>query len=310
MGDPPKLAGFFLSHQDQFALSADATMFAQDICLDLMPVGGNSSSKPSFAAELLGDQQSGELARQILDSICQRGGNRRPRFSAALLCNAIGRVAGALATTGLAAYEILRDKEKGHICRLHKVPTQGLHRFFNGYLQVIPKCDRDYWSRSHAFVRTQDVWRISMPTALGGSSGLKRTIAKLAKLNRLSSEFSTTELENPAGLPANLAPRYFAETDFVKAKVTSKYGWDTRDYTISRWTEFYFCYKQLKFRWVQACIREHIVDQINALFRKHGMEAQIAVRGLPTAAEILSIRQSVVDGQTSFEDALERSRVT
>lgn len=304
-----RLAAYFPSRQGQTDLSSSAWMFADDITKDIMPISGRSSTKPAFAVELNGTKEPRDLACRILQSLSGRAGDSSTGDYADVTCDAVRRVAGRMAVSGSAVYEILRDSEGNQVYRLLGVPTYRLFRIVCGHLQLIPKSDRDFCKRSYSYARNQDVWRISMPSSLGGSRGYRRVFSKLSKFPPFGPEFLTSELNNPAWSPADGVLRYTEQSEYYEAKATSSYGWNRRDYSTTKWTEFYLCLRTLKFKWAQACIREHIVAEINALIRGLGLEVEIVVKGLPTASEIEAIRQSVHEGQMSFRDANEACEI-
>lgn len=298
-----RLAAYFPSQQHQTDFSSSAWMFADDISKNIMPISGSSSRNPDFAVELIGPAETHVLACRILESLSSRAWKRSARPFADVTCDAVRRVAGRMAVSGYAVYEILRNKDGDRVYRLRAIPTYRLYRIVCGHLQLIPKNDRDFCKRSYSYAQNQDVWRISMPRNLGGSRGYRRVFSKLSKFGPFGPEFLARDLNNPAWSPADGFLRYAKEAEYYEAKATSSYGWNRRDFSTSRWTEFYLCHRTLKFNWAQACIREHIVAEINALLCRLGLEVAIVVRGLPTAAQIETSRQSVYEGQMSFRDA-------
>ena len=304
-----RLAAYFPSQQSQTDFSISAQMFAEDICKYIMPFSGNSSRKPDFAVELTGADESRVFACRILESLSNRSWDSSTGDHADVTCKAVRGVAGRMAVSGYAVYEILRNTDGDLVYRLLGIPSKRLYRIVCGHLQLIPKNDRDFYKRSHSYARNQDVWRISMPSRLGSSRGYRRVFSKLSKFAPFGPEYLASELNHPAWSPADGFLRYAKELEYYESKATSSYGWNRRDVSTLMWTEFYLCHRTLKFNWAQACIREHIVAEINALFRGLGLEVAIVVKGLPTAAEVEAIRQSVYEGQVSFRDAHEACEV-
>ena len=94
------------------------------------------------------------------------------------------------------------------------------------------------------------------------------------------------------------------EVQLFTTKATAQWGWDQRDYKLQHWTEFYAVYRHIKLKWAQACIREHIVAELNQLFRRLHIEAEIVVTGLPIAQTILEVQQRMCEGDVSLTDAL------
>jgi hypothetical protein len=61
----------------------------------------------------------------------------------------------------------------------------------------------------------------------------------------------------------------------------------------------------MTFRWSQAVLREHIIDQLNALFERLNLVAKIHVVGLQTAADILKLRGAMSEGSVPYAKAFE-----
>ena len=105
-------------------------------------------------------------------------------------------------------------------------------------------------------------------------------------------------------------PRLYArEIEVFVAKITTRWGWNQRDYHLEYRTKFYANYRSVTMQWVQAYMREYIIAELNQLFRRLHIEAKIVVKGLPTARRILEIRQQMCEGKISFGDALDACSV-
>ena len=102
---------------------------------------------------------------------------------------------------------------------------------------------------------------------------------------------------------------YRREMELFVAKATARLGWHMRNSGLKIWTEFYAMYRFVTLDWAKACMREHITDELNQLFRRLHIEAEIVVEGLPTAQEILKIRQQMCEGKISLRDASNASSV-
>ena len=89
-------------------------------------------------------------------------------------------------------------------------------------------------------------------------------------------------------------------TEIYYGQVTKTWGWNRRDWSQERSTEFFTFYKMVTFRWAQAVLREHVVSEINGLFMRLGMSCILRVSGLPTSDEILRLRGELLSGNISF----------
>jgi len=91
----------------------------------------------------------------------------------------------------------------------------------------------------------------------------------------------------------------------MEARITSLWGWPSRDTSLSHRTEYYLLYRTLTFRCAQAILRTHIVDQLNLLLERLKFNSQITMCGIPTPEFILEMRQKMTKGSVSFMEALE-----
>ena len=85
--------------------------------------------------------------------------------------------------------------------------------------------------------------------------------------------------------------------------MTRKWGWNRRDFSQRNWTEFATFYRTITFKWSQARIREHILDEFNALLKRLGVKAELRITGLPNSGHILDLRNQMTEGLTSYAEA-------
>ena len=302
----PRIAPYFPSLKKQDFSNSNVYMFAEDVRLAVMPTGGRPRLATNFSVEIQGSSEHKTRATEILESLAGR-----PRYSPAeLLSSAVGRIAGKLAWNGRAVYQIVRDEKNVEACRLHGFTSQRLFRFFGRYIQIIPKADRGLWEKTCVIIPMQDVWDIAMPQLLGGYRGYRAMVGRLARFQHLAPSFLTNELSRQQGWPPYYDfQRYVRESELFVAKLTVWWGWNQRDFSQRSWTGFYLFYRTLRFKWAQACLREHIVKELNQLFRRLGIEAEIVVQGLPTASEIMAVQQRMCEGRISFNDAYDACSV-
>ena len=302
----PRAVQYFPSLKKQDFPNLNVYMFTEDVRLAVMPIrGGGPRSTPDFSVEIQGGPEHETRASEILKSLSE---HNQPSL-AELLSAAVETIAIQLARNGRAVYEIVQD-ERGDACQLHGFTSQRLFRFFGRYIQIIPKADRVPRGKIYVIIPERDVWGIAMPQVLGGCRGYRAMLRRLAGFQHLTPSFLTNELSRQQGWPPYYDyQRYVRESELFVAKLTARWGWNQRDSGQRSRTEFYWFYRTLQFNWAQACLREHIVKELNRLFRRLGIEAEIVVKGLPTASEILAIRQRMCEGHISFSDAYDACSV-
>ena len=297
---PPRVARHSPSLSKREDLNTEVYMFASDVQLAIMPIGGRRRYAPNFSAEIQGCSEQISLVTDIIRSLAERG--RETHGTAELLCYAVDSIAMQLAWNGRMVCEVIRDDKNGEVRRLQNFTTRRLFRAFGRYIQLIPKADRGLWKKSHAFIPAKDIWEITMPRALGGSFGHRVMLRKLSWFRYMAPWLAgdLTEGRQPAYYNFQEHNR---KSKMSVATITASWGWDHRESSTQNWTEFYLYYRQLQFKWAQACLREHIVKELNRLFGRLGIEAEVVVNGLPTTSDILEIRRQMCEGNISFDEA-------
>ena len=290
------MAKHFPSLRTEAGPNLDAWMFTEDILA------------ANFAVEVQARQAHESHAIAILKSL-----TNRPEYITqgldSLLGASVDKIARELVFYGRSVHEIVRDEENNGVYLLYSFTPKRLYRVFGRYIQLIPKADRSLWKKAYVVIPDKDVWDIAMPEELGGCRGYRAMLKKLSRFPHLGPSFFMDELTQKQWPPHYNTQRYIRESEFFQAKVTARWGWNRRDYGQQNWTEFYLFYRTLQFMWAQAFMREHIVRELNRLFRRLGIEAEIVVKGLPTSNEILAVRQRMCEGDISFNEALNECSV-
>jgi hypothetical protein len=185
---------------------------------------------------------------------------------------------------------------------------QRLFRLPKVYVQFVPKPDRVKWGKSVVILPKEKIWLVTMPNAVGGYRGYRRLLKNLARFNWTAPPFWQADLGR--GLLEKKTAFDFVEyrrkMDIYQARITRKWGWNGRDTTSEKWTEFGLFYRIITFKWAQARLREHIVVELNSLFRRLKIEAQIQIVGLSTSDEILQTRAAMSEGSISYAKAFDK----
>ena len=304
----PRVVRHFPSVREEADLNANTHIFVEDASLGVMPIGGRLRQASNFSAEIQGRLDHKTRAIAILKSLTSRYRYNEQSLNE-LLGAAVAEVAYKLIWHGRAVHEIIRGVESNDAYLLHSFTPRRLFRFPRRYLQIVPKTDRGLWGKCCVIIPERDIWGITMPTVLGGCRGYLTMLRNLERFSHLHPSFLTDESgeqEWPAYLDLQ---RYVREAKLFESKVTARWGWGRRDATDRNWTEFYAIYRNVTFKWAQACMREHIAKELNRLFQRLNIEAKIAMEGLPTARKILDIRKQMCEGEISLSDAFDACSV-
>ena len=287
-------------------------MFLQDIRLGIMPIGGKLDHAPNFSVEI-DDRNSDEpCVIAILESLTRRYRQQnwysQPPLEE-LLSSAVEAIALALVWEGRSVHKIFWDKRNDGVYRLHAFAYQWLFRMFGRYIRILPQ---NHWhpdDKIYDVITEKDIWDIVMPKKLGGYQGHRAMLKKLLRFANIVPSFLEHKI-NPYEWPTYFNTKHYAqETKLFVARTTERWGWSQRDYNSENWNEFYGMYRSVTLKWAQACLREHIIKELNQLFLRLQIDAEIVVKGLPTAWEILRIRKQMCEGEISFIEAFKKCSV-
>ena len=167
----------------------------------------------------------------------------------------------------------------------------------------VPRKDRASIGRRMNLIPKSRVWELRMPTVLGGVGGHRRLLRALRREQSVAPAFFSSDLEVHRKDPAFDLARYARLTAIHQARVTRRWGWNRRDTTDTHTTEFFQWANRATAAWALAVLREHIVAELNALMRRLGIEARIVITGLVYPQEAIRIREALIRGDMSFEDA-------
>jgi len=295
----PSMASHFPSLSNGPDIDPDAHMFTRDIPLAIMPIGGRTEKQENFTVEFIGEESDCEKAKSIIGEL---GEFDKYDFTATV-CDAVDYIARHLSWEGQAFYEIIKDNEQIYI---HGFTSKNLLKIIIWYLQIIPPGDWDLWKRKFVFINKKRIWNVKIPRELGGTSGYKRILKRLRKYNHLGPSFYRQDLERGLGTKNYDFPKYVRNCEIYFNRITQKWGWNRRDWSQERCTEYYSFYKMLSFKYAQAILREHIIKEINKFLDRLSVKCKLVVGGLPTAKEILQTRSDMQKGTISFSEASDK----
>ena len=305
----PRVARYFRSLSREIHTNPSVHMFVQDVHVAVMPIGGRFSQERDFSVEIQGSSKHEHQVVSILQSLTDGDLFSEPNLKE-LLSDVVNKIALYLASGGRSVYEIIRDKENEDAWRLYSFTDKRLFRAFGKYIQIVPKSDRQLWKKSYVIIPKEDIWEIAMPKVLGGFRGYRSILKKLSRFSQIVPSFLMDEMSQQKWPAYFNVKNYEKEKNLFVAKTTTRWGWHMRSSRLRIWTDFYGMYRFITFDWAKACLREHIIKELNQLFRQLQIDAEIVVKGLPTAREILKTRQQMCEGKITFDEASKKSSVS
>lgn len=283
-------------------LNSNVHMFSQDLRWGVVPIGGRMDGHPNFSVRIDGDADNVKTATRLLAEIGQRDRNNLTRC----VCEAINQIATQLSWSGRAPYELVSDDAGVHLAnftsrRLIKVPGY--------YLQFVPKDDWNVVGRRIVAIPSSTIWCIDMPPELGGRNGFIQTCKQLAAFDLSGPDFWRVEIQvgNRSGYYDFETYRKLSEV-FI-GQTTRNWGWGGRNLSHDRETDFYTLHRMIKFARTKALIREHIVKNINELYKRLAMDCTLNISGLPSSSDISLTSIEFSEGRLSFGEIYKRVRV-
>lgn len=274
-------------------------MFTEDLGLGLVPF--RARRKDGFEVNWKGDSGQVEKALQIIRSIARETYQGDDES----VLDAIRNITQEIAWAGRGCFEIIRHENE--ISALRFSPE---HMFVAGsyIVQLVP---RRLWAeigKRINVLRRNDIWMISVPNELGGLRAYKRMLRALSASGRgLMPEFYNEDLVTQRGSYFDFQ-KYIREKELFEAKATRSWGWTRRDYSAKNWTEYALFHRTLKFRYSQAVLRDHIISELNVLFKRLGFECSFSLSGVTTPNEIAAEHVRMAAGEISFLKASQVSR--
>ena len=299
----PTVATHFPSLSRGPDLNQNIHMFTQDVQLAVMPIGGRTEKHKEFAVSLAGSAEDQERAQQLIGEI----GRYDRHDVTGMVCDAIDEIARHLAWEGCAAYELIRGADG--LQHVWGFTSKGLWALPGYYLQTIPRGDWDLWKKKFVIVPAKRIWYVQMPSVLGGRRGYRAVLRRLMKFERLGPAFWRRDLERGVQSSGFDLQRYALNSDIYFGRVTKRWGWNRRDWSQERATEFFNFYKFVRFSLAKAILREHIVTELNKLFVRSGIKCELKVSGLPTPVDILQTERELSDGAITFGAVSDRVRL-
>ncbi len=297
----PSMAAYFPSLPEEKDLNNNVFLFTRDLSLSIMPPNEHTNEPGSFTVTLEGTESECEKAKIIIEQLGRYGRNS----TSDMLCDAVKKMAGQLSLDGQIFYEIIKNDDDTHISWF---PSKNLFRIFSWYLQIIPAGDRGLWKRKYTLINKKKIWNIQIPNRLGGKRGHKKIIKKL-RGHRFVPEFYKRHLERGEMSTDYDHSKYRENNEAYTNRVTNKWGWNRKSSSTEECTEFYLVYKMLSFRWAQAILREHLINEINQFLNRLAIDCKIVVTGLPTEDEILQARNDMKNGKIDFGEAFNKTGV-
>lgn len=288
-----------VSHDDY---KADLYMFMEDMTNFIMPF---SHRVKNLKVILIPKNDKKE--RLIIESF----NNNHDRNLADAVGEFIRETGQSLFSHSEVFYEVKVTKnEQGKITKLElfDIYAPSMIKVLGYYFQFIP------WKAAESAgtkagirrIPNESVLHIKFPDGLGGKSGIKRIIKRLASLSKVFiPDFQMNNLDQKKQTGFDLDT--YIEAKYVeKAQLTKKMGWNQRKIPDNTILEYYSIHRHLMFAHSQSLIREHILMQLNMVIQKH-LNTKIEMTGLLTTKQINEELKLLNQGDLEFNKLFKRT---
>ncbi|WP_429460297.1 hypothetical protein [Paraburkholderia sp. JPY465] len=272
-------------------------MFVEDIS---HPMPLYRARNQGFSVRLTGTEEAQQKALHVLDDLSDHEGHS-PEDK---LTRAVDTLAKGIAWEGRIQFELI-PREDG-TTSFHQVTTRRLYRFAGFAVQYLSQEDREFWQgRVLRWAPRSAMWHIDVPKELGGRRGYRRLLARLRRFSNLGPQFFSLDMQN-AGNPSNFdITAYTRLNNIFRFKLAHSWGWNCRDLSTNRTTEFYNMYRSAAAERSKSIFRSHIISQINALLARLQIECAIAVEGLLSTEDAQRMMRELVNGDLGFKEFID-----
>lgn len=270
-------------------------MFIEDVVTGIIPIHLNSDDDKSKASLECNDCDL-DLIKNILNSFTQYG----EKYNIdRLIKDAIEGIARDIAWYGESIYEICKISEN-EIKFISLIPTNFIDlKLF--YIQTPPKnTEKRLFPK---FINSKNLWKISIPKSLQKNYSYKKVLSSIDLFDSTMPKPMRDDLYQGNSLSTYDSKKY-REKQFIHVnELTRDWGWDQRKvFANSETTPFFNQYKLLKFKQSQTIFREHIVSELNSLFSKLRIDAEVKIEGLLTSKELEEYIKKYLNDEIPYDD--------
>jgi len=268
-------------------------MFIEDVRQGIIPIKLNQEEDKTKII-IDGDDSDSTKLKTILNSFNH---NSETTHIEKLAKYAIESIASEISWYGTAIYEIYQ-KNDDELKFINLIPDKFINlKFF--YIQIPPKKNR----LSYKFIKKTDIWEISIPKELQKNYSYKRILSSIDKFDSDMPKPLKDNLLNGNNEFFKYDSKKYIEKQFLYVNnLTSDWGWHQRNMSEELTTEFLRNYKYLKFYLSQALFREHIIKELNKLFKSLEMEVSITIEGIPSSKDYEKQIRKYISHEIGYED--------
>lgn len=259
------------------------------------------------------------------DGLAQRLlGNIETRYSPHPVDEAVRElveeIAQSLIWSGTALYFLRDDTEQGKVY-VASFSSDGVVRLFGTDIQWVPKRTERHWDRDDEElpreVRILDaakVMRFVMPKSIKRMlSAQRRTLAVLDKHQFGATDFQPHATHENPNSTNHFDFRMWRDTqERALYRATRGTGWNGRKYDSSKRSDFFDCYRLIRFRRNQLMLRDDILRQLSIEFsrvgRRYKAKFSIEISGteeLPNVEHLNELEARLTSEDVQFSEIID-----
>ena len=280
----------------------------RDISLPMMPIGGKSQARKSFAIAIT--PQDKQLSRVIARALSEGHRSYRNTDITSAVCDFVQRVASRLARYEKAVFEIvlLRDPDTKELvgCDLFEINVRTLTWGNNRVFQRVPA--KVAAERQVPTIIDLEIERLAVFSLPSEFQNLAKTKDALAHLGggSLAQMYEASQKESNLGYDIK---EHIRAEHLAIAAATRSMGWSANQNLYELFTEYYVLDRRLVFEEFIITLRESILETLNQVIGKiaerFGTVAKIDVTGLPTREDVNRAKNELASGSRTFGSVLD-----
>lgn len=268
-------------------------MFIQDVVTGFFPIKLNHD-EDDIQAIIEGEDKELDILKSILNSFNR---NSESYDENTLVKYAIEGIAQEIAWSGDAIYEIYRENDK-EIKFINLISSKFINLYFF-YIQLPPKNK----PLAYKFINKKSIWKISIPKSLQKKYSYRSILSSIDKFDSIMPKAFKNDLYNGSNSYFNYDSTKYKEKQFVYINnLTSEWGWNQRSMSDDVTTEFFKNYKYLKFHLAQAIYREHILNELNNLFKSINLKISIRLEGVASSKDHEEHIKKYLKNEVGYEE--------
>jgi hypothetical protein len=258
-----------------------------------------------------------ELSDRLLGNVRTRYG---PHPVDETICELVEEIAQSLVWFGVAYYFLHDDAEKGET-HIASFAGDRVFRCLGLYFQYLPKRSQSHWDkddqalpREIRFLDKTKLIHFRLPKLIKKIlAAQNKVLATLDKHHGASTDFfphATHDNPNPVN---HFDFRLWSETvDRALYRATRRTGWNGRKHDSSKRSDFFDCYRLIKFRRNQITLRDQILlqlsDELSRVGRCYNPEFRLtisATSALPSIGELDEMSEKLTREEVGFSKIID-----